>query len=163
MTARRLWQGLALFALALYGGIAWTWFAQLVPAAGGQTPFDGRLMGYTAAEGQAYLDALSWEGRQIYLNDMQLLDTLFPIALSATLIFPMWRLEPKLLRILVILPLGYLAADLIENMHVRWILLYDVPFPEMFAAASTATTAKFTLLIASVIALGATYVTTKRP
>ena len=79
-------QGLGLLTAILYSGLAWVWFVELMPGTGGLQPFDTRFFGYTAAEGQALLDAMTDEARQVYLNDIRLLDTVFPISLCALLV-----------------------------------------------------------------------------
>lgn len=163
MTEARAWRGLALLAAALYCGLAWVWFVELVPGADGLTPFDARFFGYTPAEGAAYLRALTGDARAVYLSDVRLLDTIFPIALAALLAWPLLRLPTGAWRVFAILPLGYLSADLIENARIAKVLLADVAAPELFIAASQATIAKYGFLIISMIALGAVYVTTRRP
>lgn len=163
MTEARLWQGLALLTAALYCGLAWLWVVELVPGAEELTPFDGRFFGYTVAEGEAYMRALTPHARQVYLTDVRLLDTIFLISLTALLAWPLLRRVPGAWRILAVLPLGYLVADLTENARVASILLSDTPTPQMFLAASQATIAKYGFLMVSAIALGAVFVTTKRP
>lgn len=163
MTEMRLWRGLALLSAALYCGIAWMWLVELIPGARGLTPFDARFFGYTPADGTAYMNALADDARAVYLGDVRLLDTIFPIALAALLAWPLLRLPTGAWRVLAILPLGYLAADLIENARVAKILLAEAATADMFIAASQATVAKYGFLIISMIALGAVYVTTRRP
>lgn len=163
MTKERLLQGLALLTAILYSSLAWVWFVELMPGTGGLQPFDTRFFGYTAAEGQAFVDALSHETRQVYLNDIRVLDTVFPISLAALFVALMFHFGHGAWRALAILPLAYLAADLLENARVAAILLQDAPDPQSIDRASQATVAKFGFLIVSVIALGALFVTTKRP
>ncbi len=163
MSPGRLWQGLAVLTAALYGGLAWVWFAELVPAAGGLTPFDGRLSGYTAEEGDAFLQALTPTGREVYLGTVRSLDTLFPICLAATLAAPILYLGKGVWRVLAFLPLGYMAVDLMENAQVARLLQADVTTAEMFDAASRLTVTKYALLVASMIALVAVFMRTRRP
>ncbi|MBY4894786.1 hypothetical protein KUL25_18675 [Rhodobacteraceae bacterium N5(2021)] len=163
MTGTRAIKGLALLTGILYSGLAWLWYVELIPGAGGLHPFDSRFFGYTAAEGQAFLSALSDEARQVYLADVRLLDTIFPICLAALLSWLMLRRASGPWRALAILPVAYLATDLLENARVAAILLHAAPTDEMIVAASQATVAKYGFLIISAIALGAIFVTTKRP
>lgn len=162
MIPARLLQGLALLTAVLYSGLAWLIFVELIPGADGLHPFDSRFFGYTASEGQAYLAALSDDARQIYLNDIRLLDTVFPIALTALLVALMMRWTVGPWRALALLPLVYFAADMIENMRIAGLLTQDSVTPQMILAASTATVAKFGTFMVSVIALGAACVTTRR-
>ncbi|QXT39554.1 hypothetical protein [Gymnodinialimonas ceratoperidinii] len=161
MTEGRAWRGLAGLTAALYGGLAWLWFAALVPEAGGMSPFDARLAGYSAAEGRAFLQALSDQGRAVYLGDVHRLDTVFPIALAALLGWPLWRRPSGAWRILALLPLFYLGADLIENARVAALLRAEAPSDPMFLAASRATVTKYAFLILSAIALGGVYMRTR--
>ncbi|ABD53631.1 hypothetical protein [Jannaschia sp. CCS1] len=163
MSTGRLLQGLALLTAVLYSGLAWLWYVELIPGADGLHPFDSRFFGYTAEEGRTYLNALSDEARQIYLTDIRLLDTVFPISLTALLAGLMIRWTKGGWRGLAILPLGYLAADLVENARVARLLAQDDVTSQMILAASTATVAKYGALMVSVIALGAAFVTTRTP
>ncbi|GAB5448505.1 hypothetical protein [Gymnodinialimonas sp.] len=163
MNAARAIKGLAMLTAMLYSGLAWLWYVELIPGAGGLQPFDSRFFGYTAAEGQAYLAALSDEARQVYLNDVRMLDTIFPISLAALLGWLLVRLAPGPWGALAVLPIAYLGADLLENARVAAILLHAAPTDQMIEAASQATVAKYGFLIVTVIALGAVFVTTKRP
>lgn len=163
MNSARAIKGLALLTAILYSGLAWLWYVELIPGAGGLQPFDSRFFGYSAAEGQAYLAALSDEARRVYLGDVRLLDTVFPICLGTLLAWLMIRLAPGVWRALAILPVAYLAADLWENARVAQILLHEAPTAQMIVAASQLTVAKYGFLMVTVIALGAVFVTTKRP
>lgn len=163
MRSARLIQGLALLTAILYSGLAWLWYVELIPGSGGLQPFDARFFGYTAAEGQTYLAALTDEAREIYLTDVRLLDSVFPFALTALLGVLILRHTRDFWRFLVIVPLGFLAADLLENARVAQLLLQDAVTSEMIDAASRATVAKYGFLMVSAIALGAAFVTTKDP
>ncbi len=163
MSEWRLWKGLAVLTAALYAGLAWIWFAQLVPEAGGLTPFDGRLLGYSYEDAQAFLVALSDQGRTVYLNDVRLLDTVFPVALGVLLAWPLWRLPGGSWRFLAVWPIGYVIADLWENARVAGILRADVTSsPDVIAFASALTQTKYALLIVSMIALLLVYVRTRK-
>lgn len=162
MPARAV-QGLALLTAILYSGLAWLWYAKLIPGSGGLQPFDARFFGYTAVEGQTYLAALTDEARAIYLTDVRLLDTVFPVTLAALLGVLILRYTRGSWRVLAVLPLGFLVADLLENARVAQLLLQDVVTSQMIEAASQATIAKYGFLMLSAIALGAGFVTTKAP
>lgn len=55
-------------------------------AAEGLLPFDLRATGYSEAEAQAFLTALSPEGRALYQGTQHRLDTLYPPLLALVLI-----------------------------------------------------------------------------
>ncbi|MBL4626763.1 MAG: hypothetical protein JKY00_01760 [Roseicyclus sp.] len=164
MSEWRLWRGFAILTAALYGSLAWFWFTQLVPGADGLIPFDGRLMGYSVAEARAFLDALTEPARVTYLGVVRILDTVFPICLAALLAWPLWRLPSGTLRVLGIIPVAYLAADLTENTLVAGMLRsQELVAPDVIELASQITVAKYAFLITSVIALGAVFMRTRRP
>ncbi|MEJ6393637.1 hypothetical protein V8J82_10245 [Gymnodinialimonas sp. 2305UL16-5] len=163
MSPRKAWQALAFLTTALYGGIAWLWFVELIPGSGGALPLDARLIGYSVDEARAYLAALTAPARAIYLNDMRVLDTIFPVCLAVFLAAPMiWALR-GVWRALALLPIAFLLADLGENAQIAALLRTDEPSDAMIAAASTMTRVKFALLIASAIALTALFMRPKRP
>lgn len=163
MNSAQAIKGLALLTAILYSGLAWLWFVELIPGSGGLQPFDSRFFGYTAAEGQAYLAVLTDEARQVYLSDVRMLDTVFPISLAALLAWLLIRRAPGVWGALAVLPLAYLGVDMLENARVAAILLHDAPTDQMIEAASQATVAKYGFLMVTAIALGAVFVTTKRP
>lgn len=163
LTGARAIKGLALLTAILYSGLAWLWYVELIPGADGLQPFDSRFFGYTAAEGRVYLAALSEEARQVYLGDVRLLDTVFSMCLAGLLTWLLVRRAPGVWRALATLPMAFLVADLLENARVAAILLHGAPTAEMFGAASAATVAKYGFLMLTAIALGAVFVTTKRP
>lgn len=72
------------------------WFGpQVQAAAGGLTPFDLRVTGYGLNEAQAFLSALTPEGRAIYLGPIRVDDMIFPMLFTLTLCLPLrwrWRL-----------------------------------------------------------------------
>lgn len=163
MTSARLIRGLALLTAILYSGLAWLWYVELMPGADGLQPFDARFFGYTAEEGRRYLAALNDEARQVYLNDIRLLDTVFPISLTALLGWLIFRHTVGAWRALAVLPLGFLLVDLLENARVAELLTSDNVTDQMILAASQATVVKYGALMLSVIALGAAFVTTRDP
>lgn len=162
LTRRAAWCALAGLTAVLYGALAWLWLTALLPEAGGLMPFDARLTGYTPAEARAFLGALTAEGRGAYLGPVRGLDTVFPIALAALLAWPLLARTRGAWRALALLPLAYLAADLVENARVAALLLAEAPSPAAIGAASRATVTKYAFLFLGTIALGVTYVRTRR-
>ncbi len=91
---------------------------QLSAQSAGGLPFDLRALGYSLAEAQAYLAALTPEGTALYLGPIRLNDTVFPILFTATLCLPLRRREE-----LWFLPaLAYGIFDLAENVAVARLL-----------------------------------------
>ncbi|MBF9043509.1 hypothetical protein HKCCE4037_09230 [Rhodobacterales bacterium HKCCE4037] len=164
MTARRWWLALLLLTAALYGWLAWLWFTQLVPGADGLTPFDGRILGYSFAEAEAFLAALSADARVLYLTRIRHLDTIFPICLALLLAAPLWRLPTGWMRALAVIPILYLVSDLAENAAVAGLLRVDPAAltPDLVTWASTLTQVKYAALGLSVFALGLVFVRTRR-
>lgn len=125
MTAPRRWIFAAL--LAVTGGlylamVLWT-LPEISREAGGLAPFDLRPLGYSANEAQAFLAALSERGREIYRRVQHGLDTGFPLALAATMIWSvllLWRGRWRLA--LVALAVIGATADLGENFAVGRLL-----------------------------------------
>ncbi len=149
MTGRRAayWALLAV-TLAVYGGMLGWSLPAIMRDAGGLMPFDLRPGGYTEEEARAFLAALGAEGRGLYLGAQQWLDLAYPALLAAVLIGAAWMLiRPFWLRLAVILlALGGMTADYLENARVAEMLRHDGSVPaELIAAASRATVAKSAL------------------
>ena len=94
---------------------------------GGQTILD--LQPQFSADGvYQRLTAFGEAGREAYLRMMLSMDIFFPLAFTTFLVllarYVVRRAEPaKILRLLLpLLPLGYLAADLAENLSIAWLI-----------------------------------------
>jgi len=132
-------------ALAVYGAmVGWT-LPAISRDAGGLTPFDMRPLGYSVAEARAFLAALGDEGRGLYLGVQHWLDLAYPALLAVVLIGAVRTLiGPPWLRVgLILLTLGGMAADYLENARVGVMLRQDGMVPDaLIEAASRATQVK---------------------
>ncbi|MCT4371887.1 hypothetical protein CLG85_016805 [Yangia mangrovi] len=99
----------------------------LWPGAGGQAPFDVRVLGYTAGEAQRYLMALSGEARSVYLLEMRWLGLGFRVVFGLTLLIGTWVLSQGRAwwrrGIFLLLALAWIGADAAENLLVNEMLL----------------------------------------
>lgn len=137
------------FAIAacIYGTMTvWT-LPAISQAAGGLQPFDMRPGGYSFAEAQAFLAALSPQGRAIYLGPQQRLDLVYPAALALALGLSLYLLAPfnRFLKgLLAMIPVLGMVFDYLENATVRAMLLAGPSAlqPEQAETASRLTTAK---------------------
>ena len=74
--------------------LAWS-LPSVSAAAGGLAPFDMRPGGYSFAEAQAFLDALTPAGAAFYGAVQQRLDIAYPAMIALTLFFAIAALAPK--------------------------------------------------------------------
>lgn len=150
-----LW-ALAAATAAVYAVLVWIGVTRLMPEAGGQPPFDLRVMGYDMAQARAYLEALTDEGRRLWFGPIRWLDTVFPLLMGTLLASLIWRLgRPWLSPV----PFAYTAADLWENARVREMIDAgsDGLTSAMVEGASAVTQGKFALLAMSVALLWAVW------
>jgi len=146
MTRRRvLFWILFAVTLGVYGAIV-GWSLPIISAnAGGLVPFDMRPAGYSLAEAQAFLAALSPAGLVQYLGIQHALDTAYPALLALTLVVASLYLVRGGGRwALVLLALVGVAADYTENAAVRSLLAAgaDTVSAQQVAFASGATIVK---------------------
>lgn len=121
---------------------------QLAAQSAGGMPFDLRPFGYSLAEAQAYLAALTMAGARLYLGAFRLTDTLLPLLLTPTLCLPLrGRGQVWFLPALV-----YGLLDLWENLAIARLIHLG---PDVDAAAvawaSSLTQAKFAALAVAVL------------
>ena len=108
--------------------------------ADGLVVFDMLPTGYSFAEAQAFLSALTPEGKQFYLKVQHRLDLLYPALLAITvgwammLLVPNWRWRP----LLALVPIPGMVFDYLENSVVAAMLAAgsDSLTPEMVERAS---------------------------
>ncbi len=140
------WIAFAIAACIYVTMSVWT-LPAISQAAGGLPPFDMRPGGYSFAEAQAFLAALSTQGREIYLGPQQRLDLAYPAALALTLGLAIYLLAP-LHRfwkgLLAMIPVLGMVFDYLENAAVRGMLFAGSSGlqPEQVGTASGFTTAK---------------------
>ena len=132
--------------VAVYLAIV-AWSAPTISShAGGLAIFDLRPTGYNYQDAQAFLDALSVEGRQFYLNVQHRLDLIYPPLLALTLIWAIGRLADahRTAAVLAIFPMIAMIADLLENAAVADLLEggSQMMTAEMVSRASWHTIAK---------------------
>lgn len=155
-------------AMAVYGVmLLWT-LPAISQAAGGLMPFDMRPGGYTFAEAQAFLAALTPEGRHLYLTAQHRLDTAYPLLLAVALGSGLVWLAPAVLGrarwLLAILPVPGALFDYLENLMVGGMLRLDGIDSEGVGAASLFTLLKsaFTGLAMTVFLALAVYAAVRR-
>lgn len=135
-------------AMAFYGTMLGWSLPTVSAAAGGLVPFDLRPGGYSLAEAQQFLGALSADGAAFYRGVQHRLDIAFPALIGLTMFFALAALLPARLgswRYLIALPVLLATAfDYVENYSVG--LMLDAGAagltPELVATASTATQIK---------------------
>lgn len=147
---------LAALSVASFGALVWYSVMVLKPSAGGLLPFDERVLGYTFDDAKAYLTALSNGGRAVYLVEVRILDTVFPIFLALYLGYLAMHLagdwmHPWSRMILVLPAAGYVLMDLCENALVAEILRAGPQgiTTDMVALASEFTVTKWFLVLVS--------------
>ncbi|AWI85007.1 hypothetical protein CEW88_14640 [Alloyangia pacifica] len=124
---RRILPYVAALAAALFICMGYYAVSVLWPGAGGQAPFDVRMLGYTAAEAQRYLLALSGEARSVYLLEMHWLGQAFRLVFGLTLLMGAWVLSRGRAwwrrGIFLLLALAWIGADATENLLINEMLL----------------------------------------
>lgn len=152
------WALLAL-TLAVYAAMLFWSFPAIRAEAGGLTALDLRVTGYDHGEVQAFLAALSEEGRALYAGWHGSLDAIAPGLLFATMAIALWALSEGWQRttriMLVVVAAIGMGADFFENMRIREMLIAgpEGVTPEMVSAASFLTVVKSASLLVSVVAL----------
>lgn len=153
---------LAAVTLAVYAVMLGWSLPTVSAAAGGLVPFDLRLGGYSLADVQQFLTALSPEGAAFYRDVQHRLDLAYPALSALTLFFALAHLLPERLgrwRYVIALPaLATAAFDYAENFTVDRMLEAGAAglTPDLVATASTATQLKSlttTLVMSAVLAL----------
>ena len=137
----------------------WLVVTVLKPEAGGLAPFDERFLGYSLAETRLYLQDLSSTGRAVYLLELRLLDSVFPVVFALLLGHLAMQLgaalHPWSRLVLVIPAAGYAMMDLGENALVAGLLRAGPQgvTGDMVDLASQFTVTKWVLLAVSVALL----------
>lgn len=136
----------------------------------GQTPFDMRPFGYTAADAASLLAALGEQGREYYLRRQIALDTIYPALLALTLSgaicwFGKFIPQKRLVRLGVAFAVAGALFDYLENLGIVAMIhgWPDVP-GSLVHAASAATIAKSVMTtLAVTLALAAGLIRARRP
>ncbi len=127
--------------------VVWT-LPAITTEAGGLTPFDLRPRGYSLAEAQAFVDALSGRGRDLYTGPQRLLDLFYPGLLALVLLGAILTLVAGrgMRATLIVMTFIGMAADYAENYRIGEMLGWNGPLPEeLVKAASTLTVTKSTM------------------
>ncbi len=138
--------------------ILWT-LPAITAAAGGAAPFDLRPLGYDFGDAQAFLLALSDQGRQLYTKVQQRLDIAYPALLAMVLGLGIALLSPPKFGnwrwLLALTSVPGSLFDYRENMLVRRILNSppEALDPALVEAASSATVLKSVFTAISMIVL----------
>ena len=156
MTGRRIFWLVVAATLLVYGAmLAWS-IPTVSDAAGGLPILDMRPGGYDLAEAQAFLSALSPEGKAFYLGVQQRLDLAYPALLALATGWAILILAPSAwgrLRFALVLPaIAGMVFDYLENRAIAALLRAgpEAITPELVARASRLSQAK---AVASSVAL----------
>jgi Ca2+/Na+ antiporter len=121
--------------------LTWT-LPAITKSAGGNLPFDLRPMGYDVDDAKMFLNALMPDGRQLYLNTQQKLDTAYPALMAITLGLGFYLLAPNTWKfgrwIGAVLSSAGALFDYTENHYVVRMLEWNAQTfePELVQAAS---------------------------
>jgi hypothetical protein len=143
---------------AIYGTMIFWSLPYISTQAAGLTPFDVRPFGYTFAQAQEFLNALTPAGAEFYRTTQGTLDMFFPGLFGLALSIGLWHLSPgwppPLRHLAIALPLVSTIFDYAENFLVQRMLQGSASAltEQLVWQASAATVTKFTL-IALAIAL----------
>jgi hypothetical protein len=131
------WFFLAL-TLALYLVMV-LWSLPLISVeADGLMPFDLRPFGYSPDEAEAFLNALSEEGRAFYADTQHALDAAFPGLLAVVTGWAaLWLFRGPAGAVLAVLAVGAAASDYMENAAVARLLEGFSPGEAMAASRWT--------------------------
>ena len=140
MLARLLFWSILAATLGVYTAMIFWSIPAISAEAGGLPIFDMRPGGYTFAEAQDFLMALTPEGAKFYLRVQHRLDLAYPALLAVAtgwamvLLLPRWRWR----YLLPLVPLPGMVFDYLENRAVSVMLAAGAQglTPEMVAQAS---------------------------
>jgi hypothetical protein len=140
MSGGRLFWAVVVATLAVYAVMLGWSIPAISDAAGGRAVFDMLPAGYSYAEAQAFLAALSPEGADLYLRVQHRLDLIYPALLAISTGWAMVRLAPnwRWRSALLLAPIPGMVFDYLENRAVAAMLSAgaDGLTPEMVAQAS---------------------------
>lgn len=147
MTARvSLFWGLFSITMVVYLTMLLWSLPTISSQANGLVPFDMRPGGYTFAEAQAFLSALSPVGKSFYLSTQLRLDTVYPGLLALVLAFAGMSLTPARFRfigsIVILAAIIGAGADYLENAAIRDMLSVEVLDPAQVTKAARFTIVK---------------------
>lgn len=141
------WVSLAISGIVYAVMLTWT-LPSISAAAGGRVPFDLRPLGYSPDEATAFLQAITDDGRELYLNVQHRLDIVYPLSLALVIASGIAILAPVQRSVwkwaLASVALPGMLFDFWENRLVRKMLLANPENidPQLISAASFATLMK---------------------
>ncbi len=140
-----------------YAALIGVGVVKVMPATRGLKPFDLRYFGYSYEDALTYLTALTFDTAALLIGPVRWLDTSFPLLFAATLIGWGWLLAKQapdhIKGLTVLLPLGYLSLDYVENHLVAKMISGALPSAEQVQMASSVTVGKFLFVVACVLLL----------
>lgn len=156
MTLQWLTRACGLAALFCFVVLAVLSKTQIEP--GGMVIFDSRLAGYSLEDARAFVAALSADQRAAYLGPFRVIDTVFPVLLTAYLWRNIWvgtTGESAGMRTSALLgPALYLVFDLMENAQVATMVRADAVLDAaLVGRTSTLTQAKWMCLALSLLVM----------
>lgn len=152
---RGLWL-ITLAALLNYAVLIGIGTLQLQPLTDGLQPLDLRITGYSHGDVMAYIATLDRQAIDL-LNTLRWVDTSFPLLF--TLAVTGWgrhwakRFPLHIRGLVIVLPLTYFVADMVENTLVARIFSKAMPSIELIQTASTIIIIKFIAVALSVLLL----------
>lgn len=117
MLARILYWSVFVSTLGVYATMLFWSIPSISAEAAGLVVFDMRPAGYSFAEAQAFLSALTSGGKQFYLKVQLRLDSVYPALLAMTIGWGMIRLAPNWhwRFVLASVPIPGMVFDYLEN------------------------------------------------
>lgn len=137
---------LVLVTIGIYLTMVMWVLPKISAAANGLIPFDMRPTGYTHEEAINFLQALSVEGRDLYLGLQHTLDTLYPGLLAIVLVIAFAKLAtPLWAAIFGLFAIAGNACDYLENIGVKNMLAAFDSSSEMVTLEMVATVSDWTV------------------
>lgn len=129
------------------------WTLPRIAADAGSSALDLRLSGYSVQSARAFLNALSDEGRALYLNVQRRLDTAYPVLLCIiacwSILWATRGVARWVVMVLVVSSVMGMLCDLTENAHIAAMLRLppEAVTDAQIIRASTLTQAKALLTV----------------
>lgn len=139
----------ALVSYLVMGGLL---YFTVLPEAGGVWPPDFRLLGYDTLSISDFVTGLSSDGRDAYGMLLRRWDRVFIVSFALWVILFAWR-GGWMKFAVAFFAVIYALVDLAENAAIAHFLWVDVLDPDVVAAASHLTMAKFAALYLCVLVL----------
>lgn len=126
--------------------VLWT-LPEISASANGLKPFDLRPSGYSFEEAIAFLQAISDEGRDIYLGIQHTLDIFYPVLLAMVLVIFFTQMTSFIWAgILSLIAIAGAVFDFLENMGVKSLFELHKVSPEAITPKMVETLSNWTFL-----------------